>query len=125
MGSRNIRKIEKTLLDADVASSVFTQSVDLTKGHLTAGGAPRGYALQTVVSNPVGSGSPVIDMSTTIQCSLDNENWVDIAATGFNVLGVDNNMNNVIDPFYRYMRVRINVNSGSAHFKINILVIGN
>lgn len=125
MSGRNLRKIEKILLDADVSSSVFTQSIDLTKSNITANGAPRGYALQTIVTNPSGVGSPIVDMSTVIQASLDNENWVDVHATGFNVLGVDNNMNNVIDPFYRHMRVKVNVNSGSAHFKIHILVVGN
>lgn len=99
------------ILEASVSADSFSDVVDVQ--HLTF------VSYQLVVADGNLAGS------TILQLSNDGVNFADSAGTSQSFSGVGNTVTEVIDVCTKYVRVKIDVSSGSSNVKIIMVNKGN
>lgn len=103
--------------DMNKSLANLSASFNSDKGNVT---NARGYSIQAVWT---GGGSPVGTMS--LQASTDGTNWSDISTSTLSVSGNSgNNIFNVKDVYYNFVRLVYTRTSGTANVSITLISKG-
>jgi len=102
----HVRENKLILEDELVTGEVFTKGIDM-------------QVMEGCAFHILWSGGTDIDGELTVESSLDNINYCTFAGSNINISGTSGgHMYDIVDTHVRYLRIRINISSGSSIFNV-------
>lgn len=109
MSTRIHVRENKAILDNElITGDFFTEAIDM-------------QVMEGVAFQVEWSGGTSIDGELTIECSVDGESYCTFAGSNVAMSGLSGgHIYDIVDTHVRYLRVRMNVASGSSLFTVNV-----